>query len=110
MKGNYDKKSEIREVKVGDKVLIINPVVRSLQAKFEGPFTVVKVISPLTVVVATPDKRRKEQHVHNNRVKKYYDSKQTVCAVGSCEAPATNNNKYCINTEICSGTYLAPAH
>ncbi|XP_076057418.1 uncharacterized protein LOC143034959 [Oratosquilla oratoria] len=74
MKQNYDRKARVREFKQGDKVLVLLPFQGNpLRAKFSGPYVVVKRVGELNYVVATPDRRRKEQLCHLNMLKDYQE-------------------------------------
>lgn len=74
MKEQYDKRTERRVLAVGDKVLALLPVVSSpFQAKFSGPYTVVKKVSDVNYVIATPDRRKSTQLCHLNLVKPYHE-------------------------------------
>lgn len=73
MKYLYDKKSEKRQFSEGDQVLALLPVVGSpFQAKFVGPYTVVRQLSELNYLIATPDRRTRNQLCHVNLLKPYY--------------------------------------
>ncbi|XP_054882238.1 uncharacterized protein LOC129356701 [Poeciliopsis prolifica] len=65
MKCLYDKKAEHRVFLSGDQVLALLPVVTSpFQAKFSGPHTVLKRLSDQNYLIATPERRKKQQTVH----------------------------------------------
>lgn len=73
MKHLYDKRSEKRQFSEGDQVLALLPVVGSpFQAKFAGPYTVVSQLSELNYLIATPDRRKRNQLCHINLLKPYY--------------------------------------
>lgn len=60
--------------KVGDQVMALLPVVHSpFQAKFAGPYRVVRVEQNDNYVVATPDRKTKTQLYHANLLKQYFD-------------------------------------
>ena len=40
MKETYDRKSVSREFKVGDQVLLLDPIRKSLECRYEGPYVV----------------------------------------------------------------------
>ena len=63
MKVLYDRKTRSRCFEPGDRVLVLFPVVGNpLQAKYSGPYKVVKKISDINYLVRTPG-RRKETSV-----------------------------------------------
>lgn len=70
MKENFDRKSENRTFKVGDKVLLLLPTYKTpLQAKYEGPYDVLKKISNDRYIIKTPGRRKSEREVHVNNMK-----------------------------------------
>lgn len=73
MKSLYDRRSEKRQFMPGDQVLALLPVEGSLfQARYSGPFVVVKQVSDLNYLIATPDRRKSTQLCHINLLKPYY--------------------------------------
>lgn len=74
MKGYYDKKVVEREIKEGDKVLILSPLCgQLLKAKYQGPYTIArKMDNFLDYIERTPDQRRKTQKCHINMMKVYF--------------------------------------
>ncbi len=70
MKVWYNRKASTRSFDVGDQVLILFPVIGSpLEARFSGPYTVVKKVGNLDYVVATLERRRKQRICHINMIK-----------------------------------------
>ena len=58
----------------GDRVLVLFPVVGNpLQAKYSGPYKVVKKISDTNYLVKTPDRRKETQVCHINMLKAYHE-------------------------------------
>ncbi len=75
-----DKKAERRQFSPGDQVLALLPVVSSpFQAKFHGPFTVLRQVSELNYLLSTPERRRKTQLCHVNLLKPYYIREPQSC-------------------------------
>ena len=75
MKENFDikTKAKARKFEIGDLVLAYFPIVGSpLQAKFHGPYKVVRNLNNNTYVIETPDRRKSTQLIHINLLKKYY--------------------------------------
>lgn len=80
MKSFYDRRAVEREFCEGDQVLALLPVVGSpFQAKFHGPYTVVKKLSDLNYLIATPDRRRTQQLCHINLLKPYFVRESSQC-------------------------------
>ena len=74
MKVWYDRKAKSRCFEPGDKVLVLFPVVGNpLQAKYSGPYKVVKKISDINYLVKTPDRRKETQVCHINMLKAYHE-------------------------------------
>ena len=73
MKEKYDRKAELREFSSGDKVLVLLPLVNSpFQAKFFGPFTVLRKVSDLNYLIETPGRRKTTRLCHINLLKAYH--------------------------------------
>ena len=74
MKVWYDRKAKSRCFEPGDRVLVLFPVVGNpLQAKYSGPYKVVKKISDTNYLVKTPDRRQETQVCHINMLKAYHE-------------------------------------
>ena len=74
MKVWYDRKAKSRCFAPGDRVLVLFPVVGNpLQAKYSGPYKVVKKISDTNYLVKTPDRRKETQVCHINMLKAYHE-------------------------------------
>lgn len=79
MKHLYNRKAEHRTFSPGDKVLALLPLLSSpFQAKFSGPYEVVKCLSDHNYLLSTPDRRKKEQVCHINLLKPYFHSLASV--------------------------------
>ena len=74
MKVWYDRKAKSRCFEPGDRVLVLFPVVGNpLEAKYSGPYKVVKKISDTNYLVKTPDRRKETQVCHINMLKAYHE-------------------------------------
>ena len=74
MKVWYDRKAKSRCFEPGDRVLVLFPVVGNpLQAKYSGPYKVVKKISNTNYLVKTPGRRKETQVCHINMLKAYHE-------------------------------------
>ena len=74
MKVWYDRKAKSRCFEPGDRVLVLFPVVGNpLQAKYSGPYKVVKKISDTNYLVKTPGRRKETQVCHTNMLKAYHE-------------------------------------
>ena len=75
MKMHYDEinKAELREFKEGDLVLALLPMPNQpLKSRYSGPFKVLKRVSEVNYVLATPLRRKKKRSIHVNLLKKYH--------------------------------------
>ena len=62
MKAWYDRKAVVRHFKVGDRVLVLLPILGSaLQARYTGPYEIKHKVSDRDYVIATPDRRQQRQ-------------------------------------------------
>ena len=74
MKVWYDRKAKLRCFEPGDRVLVLFPVVGNpLQAKYSGPYKVVRKISDTNYLVKTPGRRKETQVCHINMLKAYHE-------------------------------------
>ena len=74
MKVWFDRKTRSRCFDPGDRVLVLLPVVGNpLQAKYSGPYKVVKKISDTNYLVRTSGRRRETQVCHINMLKAYHE-------------------------------------
>ena len=74
MKVWYDRKTKSRCFEPGDRVLVLFPVVGNpLQAKYSGPYKVVKKIGDTNYLVKTPGRRKETQVCHINMLKAYHE-------------------------------------
>ena len=68
MKVWYDRKAKSRCFEPGDRVLVLFPAVDNpLQAKYSGPYKVVKKISDTNYFVRTPGRRKETKHIMKNQ-------------------------------------------
>lgn len=89
MKHLYDRRAEGRIFSPGDQVLALLPLIHSpFQARFCGPFTVLRRVSDRDYILSTPNRRKATQLYHVNLLKPYYcrDSK-SVSAVAAAGSP-----------------------
>ena len=83
MKTWYDKKAQQRIFKMGEKVLALLPLPRQLlQARFCGPYIIIKKVGDVNYVIHTPDRRRTERFCHVNMLKRYLE-REDAAKVGA---------------------------
>ena len=74
MKIWYNRKTRSECFEPGDRVLVLFPVVGNpLQAKYSGPYKVVKKISDTNYLVRTSGGRKETQVCHINMLKAYHE-------------------------------------
>ena len=74
MKAWYDRKTKSRCFEPGDRVLVLFPAVDNhLQAKYSGPYKVVKKISDTNYLVKSPGRYKETQVFHINMLKAYHE-------------------------------------
>lgn len=82
----YDRKARTREFDTGDLVLVLLPVSgKPFQAKYQGPYKVVRQLGPVDYVIATPDKRKSERVCHVNMLKPYIQRDSHNKRFSSCK-------------------------
>jgi hypothetical protein len=73
MKLKYDGQAELREFSPGDRVLALLPLLSSpFQAKYCGPFNVLRKVSDLNYLFETPSHRKSSKLCHVNLLKCYH--------------------------------------
>ena len=105
MKTLYDRRAEPKQFKAGDQVLVLQPIVISpFEAKFSGPYTVVRQVSDLNYIIATPKARKATKLCHVNLLKPFY----------ACHTEEKGDSGDCgVKTSACSSqvvlTSVSPA-
>ncbi|XP_068229342.1 uncharacterized protein [Palaemon carinicauda] len=74
MKLNFDNKAKTRSFRPGGSVLMLVPIRKTFENRYEGPYTVMSRNKD-NYVISTPGKRKSEKMVHINLLKKF----QTQC-------------------------------
>lgn len=93
MKKRYDGQTEHREFLPGDQVLALLPIITSSwQAKFSGPFSVLKKLSDQNYLVSTPARRTKARLCHVNLLKPYVSRE----SFGSGGGVKVVRNSFCL--------------
>ncbi len=71
----YDQQARFRQLQPGQKVLLLLPTSTSkLLAKWQGPYTVVRKMGPVTYEIHHPDKRKSHQTYHVNLLKEWKET------------------------------------
>lgn len=107
MKRLYDRRVERREFSPGDQVMALIPLAGSpFQAKFSGPYMVVRKVSELNYLIETPDRRKSVQLHHLNLLKPYFARKtvadSTVSPVAAVIPIRDTNSPNCEEAEVCT--------
>ena len=72
MKTWHYKRVKKRQFKVGDEVLVLLPIPNHpLQARYHGPYVIIKKVSEVDYVVNTPGWRKAQRLCHINILKEY---------------------------------------
>ena len=99
MKVWYDRKARSRCFEPGDRVLVLFRVVGNLlQAKYSGPYKVVKKISDTNYLVKTPGRRKETQVCHINVLKAYHErpKPELVALNGKLGLESPTHSKDCV--------------
>lgn len=82
----YDKHARNVMFQEGDKVLLLLPLIgKPLQAKYCGPYVVLRRLGEVDYLISTPDRRKAQRVVHVNLMKRY------VTREVDCSEPDTVN-------------------
>ncbi len=75
----YDKTTRVRELGVGEKVIVLLPTsTHKLRAQWQGPYTVVRKIGDANYVVDMKDKAKRHRTFHVNMLKRWYEPKNCL--------------------------------
>ncbi|KAL3967153.1 FMS-like tyrosine kinase 1 [Sarotherodon galilaeus] len=111
MKYFHDQRSGEQQFSEGDQVLALLPIAGSpFQARFAGPYTVVEKLSELNYLIATPDRRKRNQLCHVNLLKPYHVRPLSVGLSGSLISPSTSSPALTACTmaqSVCGGEDVA---
>ena len=81
MKTWYDAKARFRHFRENDQVLVLLPIQGSLQARYCGPYSILKRLNEVDYIVSTPDRKKSTQLCHINMLKPYLQKKTEVSNV-----------------------------
>ena len=96
MKNRYDRRAVKRQFQPGEQVLVLLPTPGSaLNARFSGPYVVVRQVSDTNYIIDTPERRRKTRLCHVNMLKSYHareasQGKQQCTVVTAVPSVATS--------------------
>ena len=101
MKRIHDQRAEGRNFSVDDQVLALLPSVKSpFQAKFMGPYTVVKQLSEQNYLISMPKRRKKTQLCHVNLLKPYHARESQTQDASADVAPAVGAHPVCVGNTL----------
>ena len=112
----YDCKAKMRTFKAGDKVLVLLPLRGNpLQAKYHGPYEILRKVNDLNYIVKTPDRMKAQQFCHINMLKPYFEKPQVVLSSVSknaIENECLSENLMSdidkpVNSKLCNSMILA---
>ena len=85
MKTWYDKRAKSRHFNAGDQVLVLLPIPRQpLQARYFGPYTIMKKVNDVDYIVDTPDRRKSQRLCHINMLKQYKSRDPVSASSAAC--------------------------
>ncbi len=78
----YNQAAQAREFQPGDRIMVLVPTAASkFLASWQGPYTVVERVGPVTYRVRQPGRRRVEQIYHVNLLKKWMARPEELAAL-----------------------------
>ena len=84
MKTHYDKTASHKSFELGDQVLVRKPVLHGKMGdSWDGPYVVVKQMSPVTYSVQVPDKPSKVKTLHCNMLRKWTEPAARIQSDGN---------------------------
>ena len=80
----------MREVRVGEKVVVLLPTsTYKLRAQWQGPYTVVREIGDVNYMIDMKNKEKRHRTFHNNMLKRWYEPKNCLYLQESDESRRT---------------------
>ncbi|KAI2645131.1 Retrovirus-related Pol polyprotein from transposon 17.6 [Labeo rohita] len=86
---------QMREFQPGDRVMVLVPTSAcKFLASWQGPYTVIKKIGPVTYRVRQPGKRQAEQLYHINLLKKWTGNRDQLAALSLTDPVVVDTNPH----------------
>ncbi len=90
---HYNRASQPREFQPGDWVMVLVPTAAcKFLATWQGPYTVLERIGPVTYRIRQPGRRRTEQLYHVNLLKKWVGTREQLAALATSEPVVVDFN------------------
>ncbi|KAI2649246.1 Retrovirus-related Pol polyprotein from transposon 17.6 [Labeo rohita] len=82
----YNRAAQPREFQPGDRVMVLVPTSAcKFLATWQGPYTVIERVGPVTYRLRQPGRRREEQLYHINLLKKWVGTQEQLTALASVD-------------------------
>ncbi len=92
---HYNRAAQPREFQPGDRVMVLVPTAAcKFLATWQGPYTVLERIGPVTYRVRQPGRRRTEQLYHINLLKKWVGTRDQLVALACTEPVVVDTNPH----------------
>ncbi|KAI2658608.1 Retrovirus-related Pol polyprotein [Labeo rohita] len=92
---HYDRAAQPREFQPGDRVMVLVPnAACKFLATWQGPYTVLERIGPVTYRLRQPGRRRTEQLYHINLLKKWVRTRDQLAAFSASEPVVVDVNPH----------------
>ncbi len=90
---HYNRPAQPREFQAGDRVMVLVPnAACKFLATWQGPYTVLEKVGPVTYRVRQPGRRRTEQLYHINLLKKWMGTRDQLAALATSEPVVVDVN------------------
>ncbi len=90
---HYNRPAQPQEFQVGDRVMVLVPnAACKFLATWQGPYTVLEKIGPVTYRVRQPGRRRAEQLYHINLLKRWVGSRDQLAALATSDPVVVDIN------------------
>ncbi|KAI2644445.1 Retrovirus-related Pol polyprotein from transposon 17.6 [Labeo rohita] len=92
---HYNRAAQPREFQSGERVMVLVPTSTcKFLASWQGPYTVVEKIGPVTYRLHQPGRRRSEQVYHINLLKKWHGTRDQVAALSLTDPVVVDINPH----------------
>ncbi len=92
---HYNRAAQPREFQPGDRVMVLVPTAAcKFLATWQGPYTVLEKVGPVTYRIRQPGRRRLEQLYHVNLLKKWVGTRDQIVALACTEPVVVDTNPH----------------
>ena len=93
---HHDKTAQLRAFQPGDSVLVFEPGPHKLDVQWAGPYNILKKVTDVTYLVATPDRQKKQRLFHVNGLW-HWEEPVSIYSVQFCDEETGVGSEPCLH-------------